>query len=109
MEYHCGMHKISRRQALLAPAIAALAGRAPAISLDRFPLGVTTDEIDEDLLTAIRFLKGFGLKYAEIRSVWGKYNTSQPVEKIREARALMDENGMKTSVLGTAFFKVPLP
>ncbi len=72
-------------------------------------LGITTDEVDEDLLVAIQFLKSFGLSYAEIRSVWGDYNTSHPVEKIREARKLLDENHIKTSALGTAFFKIPLP
>jgi sugar phosphate isomerase/epimerase len=41
--------------------------------------------------------------------IWGKYNTVLPIEKIREARALLDEHKIKTSVLGTPFFKVPLP
>ncbi len=81
----------------------------PAASLARVRLGVTTDEIDEDLLTAIRFLREFGLEYAEIRNLWGKYNTSQPVEKIREARSLLDQHAVQTSVLATAFFKIPLP
>jgi sugar phosphate isomerase/epimerase len=91
------------------PALAALCRRSQAMPLDRIRLGVTTDEIDDDLLTAIRFLKEFGLRHAEVRTVWGKYNTSQPVEKIREARALLDANKIQTSVLGTGFFKVPLP
>jgi sugar phosphate isomerase/epimerase len=91
------------------PAIAALSGRLSAIPLSQIRLGVTTDEIDEDLLTAAKFLKEFGLKYGEVRQVWGKYNTSQPVEKIKEARALLDEQGIKVSVLGTAFFKTDLP
>ena len=72
-------------------------------------LGVTTDEIDEDLSTALKFLNGFSLHYAEVRNLWGKYNTAQPLDKIREARTLMDEAKIKLSVLGTAFFKIPLP
>ena len=32
--------------------------------------------------------------------IWGKYNTVLPLEKIREARALLDEHKIKTSVLG---------
>ena len=103
------MHPLTRRQALALPALALLRGRAQAIPLARFPLGITTDEIDDDLLTAARFLNEFGLRYAEVRSVWGKYNTVQPVEKIREARALLDEHKIRVSVLGTPFFKVPMP
>ncbi|MBI4877872.1 MAG: sugar phosphate isomerase/epimerase [Acidobacteria bacterium] len=103
------MHSFTRRQALALPALAAFSRRAQAIPLERIRLGVTTDEIDEDLLQAIEFLKGFGLHWAELRSVWGKYNTAQPVEKIREARALLDQHKIRTAALGTAFFKVPLP
>jgi sugar phosphate isomerase/epimerase len=93
----------------MVPALAAVCRRSRAMPLDRFPLSVTTDEIDEDFLTAVRFLKSFGLRQAEIRNVWGKYNTAQPVETIREARALLDEHGIKTAILDTGFFKVPLP
>ena len=103
------MRPFTRRHALALPALAAFRRLARAIPLDRVRLGVTTDEIDEDLLTAIRFLREFGLKHAELRSVWGKYNTAQPIEKIREARTLLDEHQIRTSVLGTAFFKIPLP
>ena len=88
---------------------AALAASAYAIPLADVPLGVTTDEIDEDLLTAVKFLRRFNLRYAEVRSLWGKYNTEQPVDKIREARAILDEYQIKLSILGTPVFKVSLP
>jgi sugar phosphate isomerase/epimerase len=101
--------QMTRRQLLAASAIASLGATLGGATLQQIRLGVTTDEIDEDLSTAIKFLKEFGLGYAEIRSVWGKYNTSQPADKIREAKALLDAGGIKTSVLGTPFFKVPLP
>lgn len=81
----------------------------PAVSLAKVRLGVTTDEIDEDLLTAIRFLREFGLEYAEVRNLWGRYNTAQPIERVREARSLLDQHGIRTSVLATGFFKIPLP
>src|SRR5260370_11810233 len=99
----------TRRQALAAAAIAAGYTRLSAAPLSQVRLGVTTDEIDEDMLTAAKFLREFGLQYAEIRSIWGKYNTSQPVEKIEEARSVLEAQGIKTSVLATAFFKIPLP
>lgn len=104
--YNSAMSILTRRCFLAAPAWAA---GARAASLDRVRLGVTTDEIDEDLLTAARFLREFHLSWAELRSVWGKYNTAQPLEKIREAKALLDQHGIKLSILSTAFFKIPLP
>jgi len=99
----------SRREFALAIGIGSLVRSLPAASLAKVRLGVTTDEIDEDLLTAVRFLREFGLEYAEIRNLWGKYNTAQPVEKIHEARSLLDEFRIKTSILATGFFKIPLP
>lgn len=103
------MNSITRRSLLGTAALSGLASRLPAAELSDFKLGVTTDEIDDDLGVAIRFLKRFDLKYAEIRGLWGKYNTSQPVEKIRHAKKLLDENSIHVCILDTALFKVPLP
>jgi len=77
--------------------------------LDQFPLGVATDEIDDDALIAVRMLKEYRLRWAELRNVWGKYNTAQPVGKIQELRSLLDEHGVRINVLATPFFKIPLP
>lgn len=99
----------TRRQLLALSAAASLCRRLPGAALSQIRLGVTTDEIDEDVLTAIRFLRRFGLSWAEVRNVWGKYNTAQPVEKVREAHDLFREHGIRISILGTGFFKVPLP
>lgn len=103
------MASFTRRKLLAAFTAAPFYRGLFAVPLSSVRLGVTTDEIDEDLLTAVRFLRTFGLEYAEVRSVWGKYNTEQPLEKIREARKIFDEYRIRTSVLGTPFFKVPLP
>jgi sugar phosphate isomerase/epimerase len=70
---------------------------------------VTSDEIDDDIAIAVKVLREFNLGWAEIRNIWGKYNTEQPVEKIREARRIMDEHGVKLSALATAFFRGPVP
>lgn len=103
------MASMTRRQVLAVSAVAPLLGSINAATLEQVHLGVTTDEIDEDVLTAVKFLRRFGLSYAEIRNIWGKYNTAQPLEKVREAKAILDEYQIKTSILGTAFFKIPLP
>ena len=100
---------LTRRQILQLASLAASARVLSAIPLSKVRLGVTTDEIDEDVLTAAKFLKEFNLHDAEVRSIWGKYNTSQPMDKVREAKAIFDENGIRTSVLGSSFFKISLP
>jgi L-ribulose-5-phosphate 3-epimerase len=102
------MSSFTRRH-LLAAAPLALASSLRGLPLSQFKLGVTTDEIDDDVLTSVKFLREFGLSWAEVRNLWGKYNTAQPVEQVKEARAIFDKHGVKVSVLGTGFFKVPLP
>lgn len=97
-----------RRNFLLASAAAA-ARTLSAMDLAKIQLGITSDEIDEDPIVAAKFLREFHLRFAEIRNVWGKYNTSQPVEKIRELKTILDEHSIRTSILGTGFFKIPLP
>ena len=102
----------TRRQLLFAGASATLlrlTGALQGMELSRVRLGVTTDEIDDDVETAAKFLGEFKLRYAEVRNIWGKYNTSQPLEKVREAKGIFDKAGIRTSVLGTGFFKIPLP
>jgi sugar phosphate isomerase/epimerase len=101
-----GFPVFTRRQVLAAAALAPL---VRAVPLSQFKLGVTTDEIDEDLATALKFLRSFHLQWGEIRSVWGSYAEKQPIEKVKQMRALLDEYRIKPSILSTSFFKVPLP
>ena len=101
------MRLLSRRQ--LATVLAPLASLLRALPLSGFRLGITTDEIDDDPLAAARFLRRYGLRWAEVRNIWGPYNTGQPLEKVRQARAIFDEQGVRVSVLDTGFFKIPLP
>ena len=96
---------MTRRQLLIASLATPLLALDPA----KLKLGISIDEIDDDPLVIVRFMKEFGLRYAEIRNIWGKYNTSQPLEKMTELRKIFDEHGITTSVLATGFFKVPLP
>src|SRR5512142_2751922 len=103
------MSSFTRRDLLAGPAALLLARRLGALPLADLKLGITTDEIDDDVQTAARFLRDHHLKWAEVRNIWGPYNTSQPVEKVREAARIFDENGIKVSVEGTGFFKIPLP
>jgi L-ribulose-5-phosphate 3-epimerase len=103
------MFSTTRRQFLAATAFAVSLDRLRALPLDKIKLGVTTDEIDDDVLTACKFLKEYNLHWAEVRNIWGKYNTAQPAEKVKEANSIFDSNGIHVSIEGTPFFKVPLP
>lgn len=103
------MHRPSRRDFFALTTAALAAQRLRALPLDRIKLGITTDEIDDDVLTASKFLQDHGLKWAEVRNIWGPYNTSQPMEKVKEAARIFDANGIRVSIEGTGFFKVPLP
>lgn len=103
-----GMYRPTRREALTLTA-AALVTRLRALPLERIKLGITTDEIDDDVETAAKFLQDHGLKWAEVRNIWGPYNTSQPMERVKEAARIFDEHGIRVSIEGTGFFKVPLP
>src|SRR5213083_1778652 len=104
-----GMYRPTRRDLFAAPALALLARKLEAVPLASVKLGITTDEIDDDVAIAAKFLRDHGLKWAEVRNIWGPYNTSQPMEKVREAMKILDENGIKVSIEGTGFFKIPLP
>jgi L-ribulose-5-phosphate 3-epimerase len=97
---------LSRRRFLAAAAVAPI---LRAVPLAGFKLGVTTDEIDEDLATALRFLRTYGLKWGEIRSVGGSYAEKQPLAKVKEMRGLLEEYQIQASILSTSFFKIPLP
>ncbi len=107
--YNPGMIAYTRRRLLAAASLAGAARALRAASAGQVRLGVTTDEIDEDLLAAARFLKEFGLSWAEVRNLWGKYNTSLPLEKIREAKSILEQHSIRLSILSTGFFKIPLP
>jgi sugar phosphate isomerase/epimerase len=102
------MYSPTRRH-LLAGSALLFAHRLRALPLADLKLGITTDEIDDDVLTAANFLQQYHLHWAEIRNIWGPYNTAQPMEKIREAGKILDEHGIRVSIEGTGFFKIPLP
>jgi sugar phosphate isomerase/epimerase len=98
---------LTRRTFLGAASIAPFLAKAATLS--EVHISVIADEIDEDLAHDAEFLKSFGVKFVELRQIWGKYNTELPVEKIREARSILDAAQIRTSVVGTAFFRIPLP
>ena len=103
------MYRPTRRELIAGSAIALISRRLRALPLERIKLGITTDEIHDDVLTAAKFLHDHGLRWAEVRNIWGPYNTEQPIAKVREAARIFDENGIHVSIESTGFFKIPLP
>lgn len=102
---HVDTFRITRR-GLLAGAFAT---SLRALPLAQIKLGVTSDEIDEDPKVAADFLAKRQLHWVEVRSVWGKYNTEQPLDRVREARAAFDAARVRTSIVDTAFFRGSIP
>lgn len=77
--------------------------------LSRFKLGAISDGFSEDFEEALKLMKGYGLSWVEIRSIWGKYNTEAPPEQIRKVKALLDQYEIKCAVVDSALYKCLLP
>ncbi len=79
---------------------------APA---ERFRLGVISDELSQDFEEALKIMKGYGLRWVEIRTVWRTYNTEASPEQIRRLQSLLQQYDFKVSVVDTALYKCELP
>jgi sugar phosphate isomerase/epimerase len=78
-------------------------------TLDRFRLGVISDELSQDFGEALKIMKGYGLDWVEIRTVWKTYNTEAGPEQVQRIRTLLKQYDFKVSVLDTALYKCDLP
>lgn len=90
----------------------AAAGGGPlrAAKLDRLKVGVITDEISFDLEAALKFLQGYGLRYVEIRKVWGEVWLAEADDAtVRKVRELLQEYKMKAETLASPYLKTTLP
>jgi L-ribulose-5-phosphate 3-epimerase len=94
-----------------ATAGAALVGARPGFAAAGFRerLGVTSDEISDDLEAALAFVRSFGLQWVELRRLWGQYVTELSLDDCKRARALLDRHKVRVSVLDTALYKCDLP
>ncbi|PYV09710.1 MAG: sugar phosphate isomerase [Acidobacteria bacterium] len=77
--------------------------------LDRFKLGSISDEWSQDLEEALKGMKGYGLRWVEVRNLWNIYNTEASAEQVRRMKDLLAGYAFKLSVLDTAFYKCALP
>ena len=54
-------------------------------------------------------MKSYGLKWVEIRSIWGTYNTEASPAQIARVKELLGQYDFKVSTVATAFYKCALP
>ena len=87
------------------PRLVASTGSLP----DRFRLGVISDELSQDFEEALRIMKGYGLNWVEVRTVWKTYNTEASPEQVQRIRTLLEQHDFKVSVIDTALYKCDLP
>jgi sugar phosphate isomerase/epimerase len=103
--------RFSRREfgALVAIGGGVPLGRGAADLAARFRLGITGDEVSDDLGSVLRFAREFKLRWLEVRNLGGRYATEVPVDELRQVRAALDAQGIGVSVLDTALYKCTLP
>jgi sugar phosphate isomerase/epimerase len=83
--------------------------RLTAQAASVFKVGAISDGFSENLETALRIMRGYGLSWVEIRDVWGKYNTEATPDEIRRVRQLLDQYRFRCSVVDSALYKCVLP
>lgn len=81
-----------------------------AAALRMFKLGAISDGFSDDFDQALKYMKGYGLQWVEIRHIWGHvYNTEASPEQIRRVRELLNQYGFRVSVVSTGLYKCRLP
>jgi L-ribulose-5-phosphate 3-epimerase len=75
----------------------------------QFKVAVISDGLSPDFETALKILKSYQIRWVEIRSVWGKYNTEASPQQIRRLKELLDQYEFRCSQVDTALYKCTLP
>lgn len=103
------------RTAGLLTGTAWLPGRSPSRAFahasppQQFNLSVISDGLSADFETALKILQSYNVKWVELRSVWGRYNTEAAPEQIRRLKELLVQYNIRCSQVDTALFKCTLP
>jgi sugar phosphate isomerase/epimerase len=75
-----------------------------------FKVGVISDEISQDFDHACFVIaKDFGLKYVELREMWGKNLQAVSDAQIAEAQKILAHYGLTVTDIGSPLFKVDWP
>ena len=101
---------MNRRDFLtLAPVLAAAACTSAPKRLTRAQVAFITDEYSADLAEAIAFAQEFAVPLVEIRGLWGTYAILLPPERLKEARRMLDDAGLRCCALSTPLLKCLAP
>jgi sugar phosphate isomerase/epimerase len=73
------------------------------VLLDNF--GVCTDEVHDDLETALRVAREMGMRWVELQAFWGKPITDLSDAELDRTRLLLDQYDMRVSSVGTLCLK----
>jgi len=81
-----------------------------ADSTSPFRISVINDEISQDFGHACEVAaQEFGMKWIELRSMWGKNIVSLDEKQVAEARGILEKYGLKVTDIASPLFKVDWP
>lgn len=70
-----------------------------------YEFGVITDEIDSDFARACRIARELGMVYVELHELWGKAIHELTDAELAQAKAILEENGLRTHLVCGMFFR----
>ncbi len=73
-----------------------------------FRISCFADEISPDVAVQASVMKGLGIKYVELRSVWDKNVLELTDDEAAEVKKIFDENGISVSSIGSPIGKVDI-
>jgi sugar phosphate isomerase/epimerase len=75
-----------------------------------FRLAVINDEITQDFERACQIVSAdFGLRWIELRSMWGKNVTALSAKELQEARKILDTHQLRVTDIASPLFKTDWP
>jgi sugar phosphate isomerase/epimerase len=72
-------------------------------------LGIVTDELTQDLGEALAFLTSYGLRWCELREVWGQNVIGLPQTDLDRAKEALAQYNVRVSGIASPIFKWNLP
>lgn len=75
----------------------------------RLKVGVISDEISQDVDKALQFLKSYGFRHVEIRSVWRKYFAEADESYVVRLKDVLRRYEMTVPLLDSKYLKTVLP
>ncbi|MDZ7373661.1 MAG: sugar phosphate isomerase/epimerase [candidate division KSB1 bacterium] len=85
------------------------ASKLLAAPLERFRLGILTDEVSQDPERAMALMRDLRLNWVELRTVWGKHVIFLDSQERRELRELLARYGLFVSNIAAPTYKTAFP